>query len=101
MAEFDVDDLVYGIFVQLFLFDSISVAEESDILCWISLVKDVDGLYLMNLGWFVVGEEGFVVCILLGCMWLLVEMDVMLSGKRVVVIGCSIIVGKFMVLLLI
>ena len=100
VIELDADDAVHGILVQLPLPDSISAAEESDILCRISPAKDVDGLHPMNLGRLVAGEDGFVACTPLGCMRMLAEMGVELSGKRAVVIGRSTIVGKPMSLLL-
>ena len=100
VAELDADDAVHGILVQLPLPDGISAAEESDILGSISPAKDVDGLHPMNLGRLVAGEDGFVACTPSGCMRLLAEMGVELSGKRAVVIGRSTIVGKPMSLLL-
>jgi len=100
VAELNADASVHGILVQLPLPKGISSDEETEILGGIDPAKDVDGLHPMNLGRLVAGEDGFVACTPSGCMRLLAEMDVSLSGKRAVVLGRSTIVGKPMALLL-
>lgn len=100
VAELNADESVHGILVQLPLPAGITSDEETAILGDIDPAKDVDGLHPMNLGRLVAGEDGFVACTPSGCMRLLAEMDVPLSGKRAVVLGRSTIVGKPMALLL-
>lgn len=57
--------------------------------------KDVDGFHTMNLGKLAQEDEtGFVACTPAGIMELLRRAQVSLSGKHVVVLGRSLIVGK-------
>jgi methylenetetrahydrofolate dehydrogenase (NADP+)/methenyltetrahydrofolate cyclohydrolase len=57
--------------------------------------KDVDGFHTMNLGKLAQEDEtGFVACTPAGIMELLQRSKVSLSGKHVVVLGRSLIVGK-------
>ena len=57
--------------------------------------KDVDGFHTMNLGKLAQEDAtGFVACTPAGIMELLQRSDVKLSGKHVVVLGRSLIVGK-------
>ncbi|RXK55785.1 bifunctional methylenetetrahydrofolate dehydrogenase/methenyltetrahydrofolate cyclohydrolase FolD [Oleiharenicola lentus] len=57
--------------------------------------KDVDGFHTMNLGKLAQEDEtGFVACTPAGIMELLRRANVSLSGKHVVVLGRSLIVGK-------
>jgi methylenetetrahydrofolate dehydrogenase (NADP+)/methenyltetrahydrofolate cyclohydrolase len=61
----------------------------------IAAEKDVDGFHTMNLGKLAQEDEsGFVACTPAGIMELLQRSDVKLSGKHVVVLGRSLIVGK-------
>lgn len=60
----------------------------------ISPVKDVDGFNLVNRGKLAVGEDAFVACTPLGIVELLKHENIEISGKRVVIIGRSNIVGK-------
>jgi methylenetetrahydrofolate dehydrogenase (NADP+)/methenyltetrahydrofolate cyclohydrolase len=63
--------------------------------------KDVDGFHPLNVAKLAMGDEsGFVPCTPLGCLRLLRETTVPLSGANVVVLGRSMIVGKPMALLL-
>jgi methylenetetrahydrofolate dehydrogenase (NADP+) / methenyltetrahydrofolate cyclohydrolase len=63
--------------------------------------KDVDGFHPLNVARLAIGDEnGFVPCTPLGCLRLLRETGVQLSGANVVVLGRSMIVGKPMALLL-
>ena len=63
--------------------------------------KDVDGFHLLNVAKLAVGDNsGFVPCTPLGCLRLLRETNVSLSGANIVVLGRSMIVGKPMALLL-
>ena len=64
--------------------------------------KDVDGFHPLNVAKLTLDDEtGFVPCTPLGCLRLLRESGIALSGANVVVLGRSMIVGKPMALLLI
>jgi methylenetetrahydrofolate dehydrogenase (NADP+) / methenyltetrahydrofolate cyclohydrolase len=86
------DDAIDGILVQL------PLPEHLDDLAIIDTIdpdKDVDGLHVVSVGRLASGLPGLVSCTPLGCMMLI--RDVLgndLSGKRAVVIGRSILVGK-------
>ncbi|CBN57057.1 MULTISPECIES: bifunctional methylenetetrahydrofolate dehydrogenase/methenyltetrahydrofolate cyclohydrolase FolD [Kamptonema] len=91
------DERVDGILVQLPLpghLDAISLLYQ------IAPDKDADGLHAMNLGRLVRGEAGLRSCTPAGVMRLLQEYDIDLKGKRAVVLGRSILVGKPMALML-
>jgi methylenetetrahydrofolate dehydrogenase (NADP+)/methenyltetrahydrofolate cyclohydrolase len=62
--------------------------------------KDADGLHTLNLGRLVKGEPGPRSCTPAGVMALLRRAEVPLEGRRAVVVGRSILVGKPMALML-
>jgi len=63
--------------------------------------KDVDGFHPLNVAKLTLDDEtGFAPCTPLGCLRLLRESGIALSGANVVVLGRSMIVGKPMALLL-
>jgi methylenetetrahydrofolate dehydrogenase (NADP+)/methenyltetrahydrofolate cyclohydrolase len=62
--------------------------------------KDVDGLTPLSAGYLALGREGLRPCTPAGCMRLLAETGVELSGKHAVVIGRSNLFGKPMAQLL-
>ncbi|WP_145206145.1 bifunctional methylenetetrahydrofolate dehydrogenase/methenyltetrahydrofolate cyclohydrolase FolD [Planctomycetes bacterium Poly30] len=85
------DDRVDGILVQLPLpkgLDSDAVIESID------PTKDVDGLTSSSVAKLVSGREGLLPCTPAGCIEILDRHGVDLSGKDVVVIGRSMLVGK-------
>jgi methylenetetrahydrofolate dehydrogenase (NADP+)/methenyltetrahydrofolate cyclohydrolase len=91
------DEKVDGILVQLPLpanLDAISLLYQ------ITPDKDADGLHATNLGRLVRGESGLRSCTPAGVMRLLQEYEIELKGKRAVVLGRSILVGKPMALML-
>jgi methylenetetrahydrofolate dehydrogenase (NADP+)/methenyltetrahydrofolate cyclohydrolase len=100
IAELNDDPTVHGILVQLPLPPGISTAETQALLDSVDPDKDVDGFHPINLGRLVAGQDGFIACTPSGCMRMLAETGVDLTGKRAVVIGRSTIVGKPMALLL-
>ena len=91
------DDRVDGILVQLPLPEPL---EAVPLLHRIDPAKDVDGLHPANLGRLVRGESGLRSCTPAGVMRLLAEYNIDLSGKRAVVLGRSILVGKPLALML-
>jgi methylenetetrahydrofolate dehydrogenase (NADP+)/methenyltetrahydrofolate cyclohydrolase len=62
--------------------------------------KDVDALHPLNQGRLLLGEEGLRPCTPLGVMRLLDETGISLAGKKAVVIGRSMLVGKPVALML-
>jgi len=85
------DERIHGILVQLPLPDHI---DENKVLIAIRPEKDVDGFHPINVGKMLIGEPGFVPCTPHGVQVLLNRSGVDPSGKHVVVIGRSNIVGK-------
>lgn len=66
----------------------------------VSVEKDVDGFHPHNLGRLFAGNPLFIPCTPKGIMKLLHEYKIDVSGKKAVVIGRSLIVGKPMAILL-
>lgn len=97
IEELNKDDRVDGILVQLPLPDRLdSVA----LLHHIHPDKDADGLHAVNLGRLVRGEPGLRSCTPAGVMRLMEEYQIPLKGKKAVVVGRSILVGKPLALML-
>lgn len=85
------DDRVDGILVQLPLPEQIS---EETIIGAINPAKDVDGFHPYNVGSLLIGMPTFVSCTPLGILAMLDYYEIATSGKHVVIIGRSNIVGK-------
>lgn len=97
IQELNQDERVDGILVQLPLpphLDSVGL------LLTIAPEKDADGLHPLNLGHLVRSEPGLRSCTPYGVMELLKEYEVPLEGKKAVVVGRSILVGKPIALML-
>ena len=91
-----IDDLnkdtnYHGILVQLPLPRHINAQK---IISVISPRKDVDGFHPENIGWLSIGKPRFIPCTPKGIMKLLEYYEIDLSGKNIVVIGRSNIVGR-------
>ncbi|MFJ7725418.1 bifunctional methylenetetrahydrofolate dehydrogenase/methenyltetrahydrofolate cyclohydrolase FolD [Neobacillus sp. NPDC097160] len=82
---------IHGILVQLPLPKHI---DEKKVIESISPLKDVDGFHPINIGRMMTGQNAFLPCTPYGIMVLLEESDISISGKHVVVVGRSNIVGK-------
>ncbi|MBF2047799.1 MAG: bifunctional methylenetetrahydrofolate dehydrogenase/methenyltetrahydrofolate cyclohydrolase FolD [Elainella sp. C42_A2020_010] len=91
------DERVDGILVQLPLPDHL---DSVGLLNQIDPNKDADGLHPTNLGRLMRGEPGLRSCTPAGVMRLLQEYRIDLKGKKAVVIGRSILVGKPLALML-
>lgn len=91
IEELNHDDTVDGILVQLPLPSHI---HEDKILNIIDPCKDVDGFHPSNVAKLLLGQDGLVPCTPKGMMVLLDEINYDLTGKEVVVVGRSNIVGK-------
>ncbi|MEG7910064.1 bifunctional methylenetetrahydrofolate dehydrogenase/methenyltetrahydrofolate cyclohydrolase FolD [Bacillus paranthracis] len=85
------DDRINGILVQLPLPKHI---EEKAIIERISPEKDVDGFHPISVGRMMTGQGTFLPCTPHGIVELVKETNLDISGKHVVVIGRSNIVGK-------
>ncbi|HEX6972206.1 MAG TPA: bifunctional methylenetetrahydrofolate dehydrogenase/methenyltetrahydrofolate cyclohydrolase FolD [Limnochordia bacterium] len=86
-----------GILVQLPLPAGIDTAA---VLAAIDPQKDVDGLHPHNAGCLVLGQEGMIPCTPAGILELLHRYRVPIAGRRAVVVGRSILVGKPVAMLL-
>lgn len=91
IARFNSDSLIHGILVQLPLPPHIN---EHRIITAIDYRKDVDGLHPVNVGRLVIGLDCLKPCTPAGVQELLVRSGNDPSGKHVVVVGRSNIVGK-------
>jgi methylenetetrahydrofolate dehydrogenase (NADP+) / methenyltetrahydrofolate cyclohydrolase len=96
--ELNRDRQIHGILVQS---PPPPQIDEAAIVRTLDPHKDVDGFHPLNVAKLALDDEtGFVPCTPLGCLRLLRESGVALSGANVVVLGRSMIVGKPMALLL-
>ncbi len=86
-------DDIHGILLQLPL-PSGQGYDESKFLSMIDPRKDVDGFHPVNVGRVTVGLPGFVPCTPLGIQRLLLENDVEVDGRHVVILGRSNLVGR-------
>ena len=95
--EVNQDKNIHGMIVQLPLPKHLN---EKEIINRIDPKKDADGLHPLSLGALVIGDKGIVSCTPKGCIRLIKETGIELSGKKGVVIGRSKMVGKPVALLL-
>ncbi|WP_404468365.1 bifunctional methylenetetrahydrofolate dehydrogenase/methenyltetrahydrofolate cyclohydrolase FolD [Sutcliffiella horikoshii] len=91
ISHFNGDASVHGILVQLPLPDHI---DELAVIEHISPNKDVDGFHPVNIGRMMIDQKSFLPCTPYGIVEMIKSLDVSISGKHVVVIGRSNIVGK-------
>jgi methylenetetrahydrofolate dehydrogenase (NADP+)/methenyltetrahydrofolate cyclohydrolase len=97
ITELNADDRVDGILLQL------PVPRHLDDVTLLNTIdpnKDADGLHPFNMGRLVRGETGLRSCTPLGVMHLLRSHDIPIEGKRAIILGRSILVGKPMALML-
>lgn len=96
--ELNHDPAIHGILVQS---PPPKQIDEAAIIRALDPAKDVDGFHPINIAKLALGDSsGFVPCTPLGCLRLLRESGVEVSGAHVVVLGRSMIVGKPLALLL-
>ncbi len=91
IRDLNSDPLIDGILVQMPLPGHIS---EKKVIETIDYRKDVDGFHPVNAGKLVIGEPCFAPCTPAGILVLLEKSGNLPSGKHVVVVGRSNIVGK-------
>jgi methylenetetrahydrofolate dehydrogenase (NADP+)/methenyltetrahydrofolate cyclohydrolase len=97
IEELNRDPAIHGILVQS---PPPKHIDEAIIVGALDPAKDVDGFHPMNIAKLALGDPtGFIPCTPLGCLRLLQESDVEVSGRHVVVLGRSMIVGKPLALL--
>ncbi|WP_374470227.1 bifunctional methylenetetrahydrofolate dehydrogenase/methenyltetrahydrofolate cyclohydrolase FolD [Phenylobacterium sp.] len=97
VGELNADPAIHGILVQLPLPKHL---DEQAVIAAISPDKDVDGLHVVNAGRLANGVPALTPCTPLGSMILLRETVGDLAGKRAVVVGRSVLVGRPMAQLL-
>jgi len=98
VEELNRDPTIHGILVQS---PPPKQIDEVAIVRALDPAKDVDGFHPINIAKLALGDRsGFVPCTPLGCLRLLEESGVTISGAHVVVLGRSMIVGKPLALLL-
>lgn len=91
LEALNADSSVHGILVQMPLPDQISVDRVLDT---VSPAKDVDGLTAASLGRLLAGRPRFVPATPSGIQQLLLRSGIDPEGRRVVVVGRSILVGR-------
>ncbi|RJP59300.1 MAG: bifunctional methylenetetrahydrofolate dehydrogenase/methenyltetrahydrofolate cyclohydrolase FolD [Ignavibacteriales bacterium] len=91
VKKYNEDSNYHGILVQLPLPKHI---DENKIIEAISPAKDVDGFHPVSVGNMVIGKDTFLPCTPYGILELLKRYGIETSGKHVVVVGRSNIVGK-------
>jgi methylenetetrahydrofolate dehydrogenase (NADP+)/methenyltetrahydrofolate cyclohydrolase len=98
IGKLNADSRFHGILVQLPLPKQIS---EQEVLEAVAPEKDVDGFHPLNRGRLQRGEKTFVPCTPAGVYELIRRSDISLSGKHVVILGRSQIVGLPLAVLLV
>src|SRR5262249_6133421 len=88
---------VHGILIQLPLPPHL---EQRQLILALTPEKDVDGLHPLNQGRLLLGEDALRPCTPLGVMRLLEHSGVSVGGKKAVIIGRSMLVGKPVALML-
>lgn len=97
LARLNADPSVHGILVQHPLPKHM---DEPAILSLLDPAKDVDGVAPISLGRLVAGLPAFRACTPAGMIELMRRYDLPIAGKRAVVVGRSVILGKPLALLL-
>ncbi|MEM9490842.1 MAG: tetrahydrofolate dehydrogenase/cyclohydrolase catalytic domain-containing protein, partial [Myxococcota bacterium] len=97
VGQLNSDPAMDGFIVQVPLPDQVDPIAVQDA---IAPGKDVDGFTAENIGLLAQGRPRFVAATPLGCMRLIAESGIELSGKKAVVVGRSNIVGKPVAMLL-
>jgi methylenetetrahydrofolate dehydrogenase (NADP+)/methenyltetrahydrofolate cyclohydrolase len=91
IEEFNQEKKIHGILVQMPLPKQI---REEKVVEAVDPTKDVDGFHPINVGRLAMGQPGFRPCTPAGVQELLLRNDINPSGKHVVIVGRSNIVGK-------
>ena len=91
VRQLNADDAIHGVLVQLPLPKHI---DEARVLAVLDPDKDVDGLTVSSAGRLASGLPALTPCTPVGCMIMLRETLGSLAGKRALVVGRSILVGR-------
>jgi len=91
VEEFNEDDRIDGILVQLPLPDR---GIEGEVIRAINPSKDVDGFHPVNVGKMLLGQRSFLPCTPHGVLQMLKRSSLSVSGKHVVILGRSNLVGR-------
>jgi methylenetetrahydrofolate dehydrogenase (NADP+)/methenyltetrahydrofolate cyclohydrolase len=91
VRQLNADPVIHGILVQLPLPPGL---DSGAVIAAIDPDKDVDGLTVINAGRLASGLPGLTPCTPLGCLILLRETLGDLTGRRAVVVGRSVLVGR-------
>jgi len=97
IAELNARPDVQGILIQLPL---PSHLEQRELILALAPEKDVDGLHPFNQGRLLLGEDALRPCTPLGVMRLIAHTGIPISGKKAVIVGRSMLVGKPVALML-
>lgn len=96
IRRFNTDESIYGV---LPLMPMPKHIDSEAIIGALDPAKDIDGLTTYNIGLVSSGKGGYVPCTPKACMAIVDHYDIELSGKKVVVLGRSQVVGKPVALL--
>jgi methylenetetrahydrofolate dehydrogenase (NADP+) / methenyltetrahydrofolate cyclohydrolase len=97
LAELNARPDVHGVLVQLPVPQQL---DREQLIETLAPEKDVDALHPLNQGRLLLGQNGLRPCTPLGVMRLLDETGLSLAGRKAVIIGRSILVGKPLALML-
>jgi methylenetetrahydrofolate dehydrogenase (NADP+)/methenyltetrahydrofolate cyclohydrolase len=97
IRQWNEDKKCHGVLVQLPLPEHI---DRLDVINAVSSSKDVDGFHHQNIGLLVQGKPNFIPCTPLAIKYLLDYHNIKVSGKNVVIINDTIVVGKPLAMLL-
>ena len=96
IEDLNANSKFHGILVQMPLPDHIN---SQNVINSINPAKDVDGFHPENVGWLSIGKPRFIPCTPKGIMRIFSHYNIDLTGKDIVVIGRSNIVGRPMSIL--
>ena len=96
IEDLNVNSKFHGILVQMPLPEHIN---SQNVINSINPAKDVDGFHPENVGWLSIGKPRFIPCTPKGIMRIFSHYNIDLTGKDIVVIGRSNIVGRPMSIL--
>ncbi len=96
IEDLNANSKFHGILVQMPLPEHIN---SQNVINSINPTKDVDGFHPENVGWLSIGKPRFIPCTPKGIMRIFSHYNIDLSGKDIVVIGRSTIVGRPMSIL--
>lgn len=96
IEDLNANSKFHGILVQMPLPRHIN---SQNVISSINPTKDVDGFHPVNVGWLSIGKPRFIPCTPKGIMRIFSHYNIDLTGKHIVVIGRSNIVGRPMSIL--